>query len=88
MTRTPEEFKQAAIENDIRFWKIHNCGFCNYPCGYFFSDDHELVGYDSGCDCTRCYVKEQRSWDDIAAAYNMQKIEVVIKKMDEFWGFK
>ncbi len=87
MNRSAEEFKQAAIDKDIRFWKNHNCGFCNYSCGYFFSDDHEFVGYDSGCDCTRRYVKEQRSWEDIANAYNMQTKEAVIKIMDEFWGF-
>lgn len=60
---------------------------CNYACGYVFSPDYEQVGYDSGCDCTRRYIINPSSYEDIASHYNMQKNDDYIKKMDEFWGF-
>jgi len=87
ITRSPDEFKQAAIKHNIDFWKIHNCSMCDYPCGYIFSDDHERVGYDAGCDCTGRYIIQPRDWGDLSKSYNMQKSEPVIKKMNEFWGF-
>lgn len=85
--RSPEEFQKAALERGITFWKIHNCSMCDYPCGYVISSDAIDVGYDTGCDCTRRYRIEPREWEDLAEAYNMQKADAVIKRMNEFWGF-
>lgn len=81
------DFQVAAFKYRPNKWVIHNCSICNYPCGYVFCPNHELVGYDSGCNCTRQENINQCSWDKLAEYYNMQKNEEYIKKMDEFWGF-
>lgn len=86
--KTAEDFKQAAIiTNPIKF-HCHRCSMCGYPCGYVFSPDYEHVGYDAGCDCTKRYIVNPSSYEDIANHYNMQKNVEHIKKMDEFWGFQ
>ncbi len=79
-----EDFKKKAKEKNIRFWKVHNCAFCDYPCG--FAIDGNEVSYDSGCDCTNSRVYEPRTWKDIVEAYNSVGPEH-IKEVNEFWGF-
>ena len=83
--KVAEDFKKAAKERNISFWLIHNCSLCGYPCGYHFRDNE--VYYDSGCDCTDSSTWSDRTWDDVADHYNMQKNEKYIKEMDQFWGF-
>jgi len=97
--KTGEDFKKAAKEKNIERWDIHNCGFCNYPCGYVIQ--REKVYYDSGCNCTYTDGWQERTWEDIADQYNRnagspdveeRKKEYpafaeVVKKDNELWGF-
>lgn len=82
-----KDFKKSSIENNIHHWPIHDCSICGYECGYLFDFGGYEVIYDSGCYCTHRYVKEQRTWEDVAEHYNMQKNTDVIKKMNEYWRF-
>src|SRR5947209_3362536 len=45
--RTPEEFQEKVRELGLKKWSIHDCGFCNWPCGFLFDGDQ--VRYDNGC---------------------------------------
>jgi hypothetical protein len=86
--RTAQEFKDAAKIIKPSKFHIHRCSMCKYPCGYVFSPDYECVGYDIGCDCTKRYIINPSSYDDIERYYNMQNNDGHIKEMDDFWGFK
>lgn len=84
--RAPEEFQAAARERSITFWLMHECTFCDYPCGYVIQGDQVL--YDNGCNClTALRPLNRRSWEDLAGHYNMQTSPEYIAKMDAFWGF-
>jgi len=86
--KTELDFRNQALKNNIHFWKVHDCSICGYGCGYiFFNEGWPEVVYDSGCDCTRRYIKEKSTWDSVSTYYNMQRNENVIKEMDEFWRF-
>lgn len=86
MTRTVEEFKQAAKKHGITKWPMHDCSICGYHCGFLIAGDE--VNYDSGCDCiTFGPVINLSSWEDLADHYNRQKNEHVIGEMNLFWGF-
>lgn len=85
--RTGEEFKQAAIKNNIREWQFHSCSMCDYRCGYHFSSCFTWVVFDAGCYCTNQSRTYERDWDDVANQYNIQTHETAIKKYDEYWGF-
>ncbi len=87
MMRTADEFKQAAIKRGIRAVDSHDCSICGYMVGYKISDDYDAVWFDHGCDCTGIYATSRRDWQDIANSYNMQSHELVISRMNEFWGF-
>lgn len=84
--KTDLDFKNAVLEKDISFWYIRDCSICNYPCGYLFSGANDPK-FDAGCDCTRRYVHEQRTWDEVANYYNSQTHENYINRMNDFWGF-
>ncbi len=87
--KTADDFRKSAIENNIHYWPIHDCSICNYECGYLFNqyEDAEVV-YDSGCDCTRRYVKTKKDWPDVAEQYNINiKNPEAIKNYNEFWKF-
>jgi len=86
--KTGEDFKKSVEENHIEYWPVHNCSMCDYECGYIFNfNGHEVV-YDSGCDCTRRYVKEARTWGNIAEQYNLNmKNPSIMKEYNEFWKF-
>lgn len=87
MSRSIEEFQQAAHDRVITRWAIHRCSICNYPCAYEFYANGS-VGYDSACDCVRAPLFDQsRSWADVADHYNMQTHPNVIAEYDAFWGF-
>jgi hypothetical protein len=85
--KNAEDFKKQVENLQINSWPIHNCSMCDYECGFLFNYEGYDVVYDSGCDCTRRYVKELRDWEEVAEHYNRQKHSEVIKKMNEFWGF-
>lgn len=83
-----EDFKQAAKKENITKWNIHNCSMCGYECNYRISNESETVAYDPGCYCTGNEYWDARTFQDIANHYNLQNNINVIRKMDEFWGFK
>lgn len=85
--KSGEDFRKSAIENNIHHWPVHNCSMCGYECGFLFDYRGYPVVYDAGCDCTRQYVKHERSWDDVAEQYNIQKNEKVINEMNKYWRF-
>ncbi len=85
--KTADDFKKAAKEIKPMKWNIRSCSMCDYPCGYVFVEQYEIVGYDSGCDCTRRYIVNRSSYDDIAIHYNRQKNPEYLKEMNKFWGF-
>lgn len=90
MKKTGEDFRKAAIENNIHHWAIHDCSICSYECGYMFFqyEDAEVV-YDSGCDCTHRSVKKPHTWDHVADQYNINiGNEAAIKEYNEYWGFE
>lgn len=98
--KTANDFKQAAREKNITFWGVHNCSMCGYECGYVIQGDY--VSYDAGCNCTYGSGLEPRSWEDLAAAYNLNAgapdveerskkhpaFAESVKEDREFWGFK
>ena len=84
--KTGADFKEQTEKNNITRWDIHKCSMCSYQCSYHFIDGN--VFYDNGCDCTSGQNLNPRSWDDVAEQYNIQSYPKVIKKMNEFWGFK
>lgn len=92
MLRSVEEFKQAAKDNGIKEWRIHNCSMCGYPCGYLINGD--VVYYDAGCDCVWRPPRES-SWEDLADHYNRNQPEnnplaegkPWLEEMQQFWGF-
>ncbi len=88
MKRTAEEFKQAAIKLGISKWDSHECVMCGYMVGYVFGENHELVEFDHGCNCTGRYVRTPHTWDHVANYYNIQSHQEVIADMDKFWGFE
>jgi hypothetical protein len=83
--RTGADFAFKAAERNIRFWLMHECTFCSYPCGYIITSVGDVL-YDNGCDCSPNDPRP-RSWDDIASHYNMQREPRVIAEYDAFWGF-
>jgi hypothetical protein len=85
--KTAEDFKKVAKEKNLARFHVHRCSMCKYPCDYVFSPDHEHVGFDIGCDCTRRYIVNPSSYEDIAHYYNMQKNPGHIKELNDFWGF-
>jgi hypothetical protein len=86
--KTGTDFQQAAKDRNISRWCIHNCSMCDYPCGYIFCENHNLVAYDNGCDCTKRYFHRPTTWDHVAEQYNKQTHPEVINEMNEYWGFK
>lgn len=88
MNKTRLDFQNAAYHLKPKKWIVHHCSFCNYPCGYIFCDNNEYVGYDRGCYCTNRTNIREVSWNNLSDFYNKQTNVDVIKKMDEFWGFK
>jgi hypothetical protein len=87
MARTGEEFKQAAIKHNISHWDSHECSICGYMTAWIFDNNHELVEFDHGCNCTGGRTYSSRIWNDVANNYNIQSNEQVINEMDKFWGF-
>lgn len=83
--RPPEEFALAAAEGGITRWNIRSCSICGVPLNFLFAPDG-TVTFQSGCACLWSD-PSPRSWDDVAAHYNMQRAEHVIARYDEFWGF-
>ncbi len=88
MKRSGEEFKKAAIKKGITHWDCHECGLCGYMCRWIFGENHEIVVFDHGCDCTRRYIHSTRTWDDVANNYNIQTSDEIIATMDKYWGFE
>lgn len=79
---TPEQLKESAIAHGITRWIIHHCGFCNYPCGFYFFEDG--VAYDNGCDC---YYDPMRpsDWREVAAHFNLQIGHASFDEARAFW---
>jgi hypothetical protein len=89
VSRSAEEFQQAAIERGLTRWTIHECSICGYPCAYIFNWADTEVAYDSSCYCTRYHNPPRPgTWQDVADHYNMQSSPAIITKYDEFWGFR
>lgn len=78
-----EQVKAAIEAAKRKFWKVHNCSMCGYPCGYHFRECG-VVEYDSGCDCVR-YGPEitLRDYEDVAHQINMQNDEWRAKLLAE-----
>lgn len=97
--RLADEFKAKQVERNIKRWNIHACGMCGYECGFLFRTG--WIGYDRGCNCTNGGDIEERTWEDVAAHYNLQidsyqretnplvikMINGTINEMNTFWGF-
>jgi hypothetical protein len=88
--KTSHDFKEAAINRNIRYWNIHNCSMCGYECGFlFFHFDEFEVIYDSGCDCVRRPTKNISDWEQVAAHYNANVLnQHVIAEYNKLWGFE
>lgn len=79
---SPNQVKAAVAAAKRKFWKVHDCSMCGYPCGYLFNDDE--VAYDSGCDCVRYSpVIQPRTYADVANQINMQNDEWRKKLWDD-----
>jgi hypothetical protein len=74
MLKTAEELKDQAKRLGLSFYPVHDCSLCGYKCGYVISADLGLE-YDSGCYCTSGSYEEIRTWDDLAATYNLNQPE-------------
>jgi hypothetical protein len=78
-----EQVKEAVNVTKRRFWRLHNCSMCRYPCGYIFDEKGE-VSYDSGCYCVRSMPPHRPSdFQDVANQINMQNDEWRKKMWDE-----
>lgn len=86
--RKPEEFEKAASDRKITKWLTGSCSLCGYRTGYYFNHDLGLVVFDHGCYCVSPNHISQKDWSNVAQQYNIQQHPDVIKKYDEFWGFK
>lgn len=88
--KNAEDFRKLSLENGITFWPIYDCSMCGYGCGFmFFWVNETEVAYDSGCDCTQRYIKEIRTWEDVANQYNINiNNPDTINKYNYFWRFK
>lgn len=80
---TPEQVKAAVEKAQRKFWKVHDCSMCGYPCGYRFGDAG-AVAYDSGCYCVNyCPNIQPRDFADVARQINVQNDEWRKKLWDE-----
>lgn len=84
-TRTPQEFRDAAIKHNISTWELRECFICGCPIGYLFFRDREVY-FDGGCDCCDGGLRPS-SWEEVAEHYNIQTNENVIAEYDNFWHF-
>ena len=91
MIKTKEELKIQAEKIGLKRWTIHCCSMCGYPCGYLIG---EKVFYDSGCDCVGYSDVQERSWDDLAEAYNINQPEnnpeisqEYLDELEKVWQF-
>ena len=87
--KTRIDFQAAAFNKKPGKWVVRDCTICKYPLSYLFSENHERVAFDRGCDCSsiRGYNINECSWEELSEYYNLQTNEKVIKTMNEFWGF-
>lgn len=85
MKRTIEDFQKVIESKNIKKWSIHECSFCDYPCGFIFREGN--VFYDSGCNCSFRDFRDS-DYEEVLEHYECQKHPEVIKKMNEFWGFE
>jgi hypothetical protein len=88
-----EDFQKAVEEHGIEYWPIHECSICGYECGFIFNlmtnRCLQPVSYDRGCNCTRTYHIEPRTWEHVASLYNLNVNNPTVKKeYDEFWKFE
>ncbi len=79
-----------AMKKSRKKFVIHNCGFCNYPCG-FFHNGYNLL-YDSGCDCVRSPSEPRICGNDSLDFYlkpehgHIEKIKAFIQENFEVFG--
>lgn len=78
-----DQIKAAVEAAKRKFWKLHNCSMCGYPCGYHFRESG-AVEYDAGCDCVNYGPAiTTRDYADVAAQINMQNDEWRSKMLAE-----
>lgn len=80
--KTAEQFKNAKVLQERV--TIHNCTFCDYECGFIFTEGK--VFYDSGCYCVNYRNVRQRDWEYVASLYNScnEKLQQEIDKCFEY----
>lgn len=62
---------------------IHRCSICEYPCSFSYRGD--MLGYDSGCDCTY----QRGGWeprDEAALDFYLDPEHGWEKELGSFWG--
>jgi hypothetical protein len=82
MIKTVEELRDQATKINLRFYPVHECSMCGYPCGYKIFGNEVLL--DTGCYCVTYNNTEPSSWDQLAATYNMNQPENNPKISKEF----
>lgn len=82
--RDPKEFKLQAELKNITYWPSHDCAICGKSVGTEIVNGE--ASYRSACGCAWS-PNHSHGWENVAERYNMQSNPVVIKRMDEFWGF-
>ena len=83
--RAPEEFKKQAELENITYWTSNDCSMCGVSVGTEIRNGE--ASYRSACDCAWSQ-NHSHGLEKVAERYNMQTNADVIKRMDEFWGFK
>lgn len=84
--RSPEDFKKQAELFEIHKWPVRLCSICEVSLEWLINRDKEVF-FNSGCGCVDYDNIQARSWESLAAFYNLQDHPATIKKFNEFWRF-
>lgn len=71
---TPEQVREAAQQHGISRFKLRECSICGVGLHYLIRDDGS-VRFQAACGCNAGSPAELRSWDELAASFNMQSPE-------------
>ena len=82
----PHYFFAKVLEKGLLKWGVHQCGFCNYHCGFVFYHGACEVGYDNGCYCTEPTPIIPCDFEEVCNFYHSETDLETKNKYNEFWG--
>jgi hypothetical protein len=85
---TITDLKKTIETKKLKKWKVSNCSFCNYSCGYLFSltgGKLVCVRYDNGCYCMQLPPRHS-SLKDLLDHIKCQTNKTVIERLKSEWN--